>query len=113
MAAGQVIQVLQALDVKSLGMSAGEKKGELRAQVGLPRDIEAATASAASAAAAPGGTKVEEAKGGAKTAAPPAQRTLPKIAPGSTAEKMGKSGTEAAKGVSKPTGGKGVEEKKS
>lgn len=38
MGAMEVIQMLQALDVKTLGMSAGEKKGELRAQVGVGRD---------------------------------------------------------------------------
>jgi len=35
MAPAQVIQVLQALDVKTLGMGGGEKKGVLRVQVGL------------------------------------------------------------------------------
>lgn len=38
MGQAEVIQVLQALDVKSLGMSAAEKKGEVRARVGLPRE---------------------------------------------------------------------------
>ncbi|MCJ1451100.1 hypothetical protein MMC28_001435 [Mycoblastus sanguinarius] len=31
----EVVQALRALDVKTLGMSAGEKKGELRVQCGL------------------------------------------------------------------------------
>ena len=107
MGAGQVIQVLQALDVKSLGKSQAEKKGELRAQVGLPREADIASAVAAggketvannTSAAAAAGQK-EEAK-----AKVPGQRILPKVAPGSTAEKVGKEGTAAAKGVSRPVG---------
>ena len=35
MAQSQVIQILQALDVKTLGMGVAEKKSELRRQVGL------------------------------------------------------------------------------
>ena len=34
----QVIQILQALEVKSLGLGAAEKKAELRAQIGLPKE---------------------------------------------------------------------------
>ena len=34
----QVIQILQALDIKTLGMGAADKKGELRAQLGLPKE---------------------------------------------------------------------------
>lgn len=41
MSAADVIQVLQALDVKTLGMSQAEKKGEVRVQVGLPRESKA------------------------------------------------------------------------
>ena len=37
MGQSQVIQVLQALDVKSLGMGAADKKAEVRAQIGLPK----------------------------------------------------------------------------
>lgn len=38
MAQSQVIQILQALDIKTLGMGAADKKTELRAQIGLPRE---------------------------------------------------------------------------
>ncbi|KAL9124054.1 MAG: hypothetical protein Q9217_006580 [Psora testacea] len=38
MAQSQVIQILQALDVKSLGMGAADKKAEVRAQIGLPKE---------------------------------------------------------------------------
>ena len=41
MSAADVIQVLQALDVKTLGMSQAEKKGEVRVQLGLPREAKA------------------------------------------------------------------------
>ncbi|MDI1493156.1 MAG: hypothetical protein OHK93_004943 [Ramalina farinacea] len=34
----QVIQILQALDIKTLGMGAADKKAELRAQLGLPKE---------------------------------------------------------------------------
>ncbi|MCJ1278303.1 hypothetical protein MMC21_006118 [Puttea exsequens] len=34
----EVIQALQALGVSTLGMGQGEKKGELRVQIGLPRE---------------------------------------------------------------------------
>lgn len=89
MAAAEVIQVLQALDVKVLGMSAGEKKAELRAQVGLPREVDGRLEEKKE------DVKPDAAKEGAKI---PAQRTLPRIAPGSTAEKKGGTGTAAAEG---------------
>lgn len=108
MGASEVIQVLQALDVKTLSMSASEKKGELRAQLGLPREVETAASAAPTAMAA--GAKAKEMKSDGKVAAP-AKKTLPKVAPGSTAEKAGTVGTGAAKGVSKPAG-KEVGEKK-
>ena len=38
MAQSQVIQILQALDIKTLGMGASEKKAELRAQIGLVKE---------------------------------------------------------------------------
>ena len=38
MGQSQVIQVLQALDVKSLGMGPADKKSEVRAQMGLPKE---------------------------------------------------------------------------
>ncbi|KAG8526543.1 uncharacterized protein KY384_008744 [Bacidia gigantensis] len=38
MAQHQVIQILQALDVKVLGLGASEKKAELRACIGLPKE---------------------------------------------------------------------------
>lgn len=99
MGAAEVIQVLQALDVKVLGMSAAEKKAEVRAQVGLPRDMDAGAG--AGGTETNGAVKVEEKKvekekdKGGKTA-------VPKVAPGSTAAKKGKVGTGAAEGVSKP-----------
>ena len=34
----QVLQILQALDIKTLGLGAAEKKAELRAQVGLVQE---------------------------------------------------------------------------
>ena len=107
-----MIQILQALNVKTLGMSASEKKGELRAQVGLPRDMEATpAAAAATSGAGVKGKEVEiavEGKAGVSK-----QRTLPKVAPGSTAQVAGKKGTGAAEGVSKPvSASKGAEEKK-
>ena len=37
MSPAEVIQVLQALKIKTMGMSQAEKKQELRAQTGLPR----------------------------------------------------------------------------
>ena len=36
MSPAEVIQVLQALDIKTMGMSQAEKKQGLRAQTGLP-----------------------------------------------------------------------------
>ncbi|KAL6719798.1 hypothetical protein ACLMJK_001719 [Lecanora helva] len=119
MGPAQVIQVLQALDVPTLGMSAAGKKGELRAQVGLPREDDGplpapgAAAGGAAAVAGKAEEKGEEGKGNANVKVP-RQKSLPKIAPGSTAEAVGKTGTAAAKGVSKPvtnTGGKGEEKK--
>lgn len=89
MGAADVIQVLQALNVKTLGMSAAEKKAELRVQVGLPRDVEAAGL---------GGEKAEEAPQKNEKEGKP----KPRVAPGSTAEKKGKVGGGAAEGVSKP-----------
>lgn len=91
MGAADVIQVLQALNVKTLGMSAAEKKAELRVQVGLPRDVEAA-------GNAVGGGKAEEAPQKNEKEGKP----KPRVAPGSTAEKKGKVGGGAAEGVSKP-----------
>ena len=38
MGQSQVIQILQALDIKTLGMGAADKKAELRAQIGLPKE---------------------------------------------------------------------------
>ena len=38
MGAAEVIQCLQALDVPSLGLSAGEKKARLRGEIGLARE---------------------------------------------------------------------------
>lgn len=99
MGPSEVIQVLQALGVKSLGMSAAEKKGEVRAQTGLPREAEKEGV-------------VEKGEGEGK-AEVPKTKTVPKVAPGSTAEKVGKMGTATAKGVGKPVvGGKAGEEKK-
>lgn len=103
MGAAEIIQVLQALDVKVLGMSAAEKKAEVRAQVGLPRDGDAGVGVGAGGKETNGAVKVEEKKvekekekeKGGKT-------TVPKVAPGSTAEKKGKVGTGAVEGVSKP-----------
>lgn len=90
MGPSEVIQVLQALDVKVLGMSPAEKKAELRAQVGLPRDGD--------------GGKVSEDGSSEKEKVVPAtaKASLPKVAPGSTAEKKGKVGVGAVEGVSKP-----------
>ena len=38
MAQHQVIELLQALDIKVLGMSAADRKTELRAQIGLSKE---------------------------------------------------------------------------
>ncbi|KAL9103046.1 MAG: hypothetical protein Q9163_001876 [Psora crenata] len=38
MGQSQVVQVLQALDVKSMGMGAADRKAEVRRQLGLPKE---------------------------------------------------------------------------
>jgi len=96
MGASEVIQLLQALDVKTLGMGAAEKKAEVRAQVGLPRDVEPAAAAG----------KTEEVAG-ERPASGAVKGAAPKVAPGSTAEKKGKVGGGAVEGGGK-VGGSGA-----
>lgn len=111
MGASEVIQVLQALDVKILGMSPAEKKAEVRVQVGLPRDSEGAAGKGAATASdggkgtagvggkthADGGNDEKE-----KVVPGATKAALPKVAPASTAEKKGKVGGAAVEGVGKP-----------
>lgn len=95
MGAAEVIQVLQALDVQILGMNAAEKKKELRAQVGLPRDVVDGSGVGGSggggSGSGGGGGKGENAVGFGKDggAGVGLKKALPKVAPGSTAEKKG------------------------
>lgn len=101
----QVTQLLRALGVDSLGRSGGERKAEVRAQVGLPRDPELKSTSPESKASGrtpSQGSKTDAAAGKSEVNGQVGKKPLPKIAPGSTAEVKGKVGTGSAKGVGKP-----------